>query len=78
MIEFEEEWTSIYLTPVWEAEDREDRDLLQEFADACGITKLEAKELCYKNMFQPEAPWLVKRLLDTGREMYRDAKNEKQ
>ncbi|CAM0075303.1 hypothetical protein VPHF92_0217 [Vibrio phage F92] len=71
MIEFEKEWKEIYFVSV---EDSAERNLHQEFADACGITRQQAKELCYKSMFQPQTPWLLKRMVDIGREMHKEMK----
>lgn len=69
MIQFEKEWKKIYFTPINQVNNR---DLHQEFADACGITRQEAKELCYKNMFQPQTPWLLKTMIDIDLDIYKE------
>ena len=69
MIQFEKEWKKIYFTPINQVNNR---DLHQEFADSCGITRQEAKELCYKNMFQPQTPWLLKTMINIDLDIYKE------
>ncbi|AUR89230.1 hypothetical protein NVP1121O_202 [Vibrio phage 1.121.O._10N.286.46.C4] len=71
MIEFKKEWEEVYFSG---KQDAEGRDLHQEFADLCGITRQEAKELCYKNMYQPDTPWLLHSTLEVHRETYKEHK----
>lgn len=65
---FDKEWREIYLTPRNEVGER---DLHQEFANACGISRQEAKKLCYKNMYRPSVPWILSIALEAGMDAYK-------
>lgn len=70
-MEFEQEWLQIY----FQASNKvADTDLHQQFADLCDISRQEAKEICYKNMYQPSTPWLLKTMLRINREVAAEAK----
>ncbi len=68
-MEFEQEWLQVYFKP---SDEVVGVDLHQQFADLCGISREEAKELCYKNSYQPSTPWLLKTMLRISREVARE------
>ncbi len=70
-MEFEQEWLQVY----FQASDKvTGTDLHQQFSDLCGISRQEAKEICYTNMYQPSTPWLLKTMLRINREVAEEVK----
>ncbi|AHK11906.1 hypothetical protein CHOED_046 [Vibrio phage CHOED] len=64
MLQHQFQWLRIYLAP------HSDRDAHSEFAEAIGVSRSEAKEICYRNIYQPETPWLIKHLMRMQRQDY--------